>query len=233
MTSLPEKSSSGIGTLKETSLHAALKAWYAQPGDRMEAPLDGFVVDILRDDLVIEIQTGSFSSIKGKLGALVQHYPLLLVYPIPREKWIVRLEKDGFAVQSRRKSPRRGSPEHLFLELVRIASLAAHPKFSLEVLLTSEEEVWRQDGSGSWRRKGWSIHDRRLLAVLDSILLRSPQDYLRFLPPGLPPAFTTADLSLSMDHPRYLAQKMVYCLHAMGILDRVGRMGKAYVYTMR
>ena len=38
----------GIGTLQESQLHAALKAWYSGPGDRLETRLDGYVVDILR-----------------------------------------------------------------------------------------------------------------------------------------------------------------------------------------
>ena len=56
-----------IGTLNENPLHAALKAWYARPGDRIEVPVDGFIVDIVRDDLLVEIQTGNFSAVKEKL----------------------------------------------------------------------------------------------------------------------------------------------------------------------
>jgi hypothetical protein len=32
--------------------------------DRFEVPVDGFVIDIVRDDLLIEIQTRNFSSLK-------------------------------------------------------------------------------------------------------------------------------------------------------------------------
>jgi hypothetical protein len=59
--------SAGIGLLNEKPLHASLKEWYAQPGDRFEVPVDGFVIDIVRDDLLLEIQTGSFGSIKSKI----------------------------------------------------------------------------------------------------------------------------------------------------------------------
>lgn len=41
---------SGIGLLNEKSLHASLKQWYAQPGDRFEVAVDGFVIDIVRND---------------------------------------------------------------------------------------------------------------------------------------------------------------------------------------
>ena len=57
---------SDIGLLNEKPLHASLKEWYAQPGDRFEVAVDGFVIDIVRDDLLLEIQTGNFASIKSK-----------------------------------------------------------------------------------------------------------------------------------------------------------------------
>ena len=45
-----------IGTLNEKPLHAGLKEWVARPGDAFEQPVDGYVIDIVRDDLLIEIQ---------------------------------------------------------------------------------------------------------------------------------------------------------------------------------
>lgn len=49
-----------IGELNEKPLHAALKAWYAGPGTRMEVPVDCgqrvYVIDLLQGDLLIEIQ---------------------------------------------------------------------------------------------------------------------------------------------------------------------------------
>ncbi|HZY42608.1 MAG TPA: hypothetical protein VFF59_11490, partial [Anaerolineae bacterium] len=44
-----------IGTLRETDLHAALKRHYARPLDQLEANVDGYVVDILRDDIGLEL----------------------------------------------------------------------------------------------------------------------------------------------------------------------------------
>jgi hypothetical protein len=222
--------SPGIGLLQETSLHAALKTWLALPGDRFEAPVDGYVIDILREGLLIEIQTGNFSALKTKLPRLVQSYPVRLVYPIAQEKWILRLAPDGEKALSRRKSPRKGALEHLFLELVRIPELILHPNFSLEVLLTREEEIWRDDGRGSWRRKGWSIADRRLVSVVRSTVLEDPQDFRRLLPHSLPRPFTTRELAAEIRQPAYLAGKMVYCLRKMGVLHAAGKRGRAWLY---
>lgn len=55
-----------IGLLNEKPLHTSLKEWIAQPEDQIETIVDGFVIDIVRDDLRLEIQTGHFASIKSK-----------------------------------------------------------------------------------------------------------------------------------------------------------------------
>ena len=86
----------GIGTLQEKSLHAAVKDWYASPGDRLEHAVDGYVVDIVRDETtLIEIQTGGFAPLKRKLRELTVDYTVRLVHPIAAMKWIVRVAADG------------------------------------------------------------------------------------------------------------------------------------------
>ena len=48
-----------IGTLNEGALHAQLKDWYRRRGDRVEQLVDGFVVDLVRSELLVEIQTAT------------------------------------------------------------------------------------------------------------------------------------------------------------------------------
>src|SRR5690349_1237143 len=122
-----------IGTLQESSLHAALKTWYTQPGDYIEMAVDGSIIDIVRGDLLIEIQTGNFTGIKRKLNRLIGNHPIRLIYPIAREKWIVRVDADLQTQLSRRKSPKHGRGEQLFMELVSIAPLVKLPNLTLEV----------------------------------------------------------------------------------------------------
>ena len=76
-----------IGTLNEGSLHADLKEHYWEPGDLTEAALAGFVVDLLRtqnnQNIIIEIQTTAFASMRKKLNALLDTHKITIVYPIP------------------------------------------------------------------------------------------------------------------------------------------------------
>lgn len=220
-----------ISTLNEKPLHASLKAWYARPGDRLEVPVGRYVVDLVRDDLLVEIQTQNVSAIKHKLKELVTHHRVRLVVPIAREKWIVKLATDGRAAASRRKSPKRGRVAHVFAELVSLPDLVPNRNFSLGVLLTQEEEVWRHDGQRSWRRKGWVIHERRLLDVVAQHVFHTPADMMALLPSELADPFTTQDLAQTMAQPRRLAQKTAYCLREMGALTPVGKRGRSILYT--
>jgi hypothetical protein len=223
---------STLSVYRESSLHAALKAAYAQPGDQLEAAVDGYVIDIVREGLLLEVQTGNFTAVKTKLRRLLPDHKIRLIHPIAQAKWIVRIQADGETVVSRRKSPKRGRPLDLFRELVRLPTLLQHPNLTLEIALTHEEEIWRDDGLGSWRRKGWSIHDRRLLQLVDSLLIADPVDLLSLLPPHLPHAFTTAHLAQAAGCPRSLAQKTAYCLHQLDLIEKAGKEGRAIVYRL-
>jgi hypothetical protein len=223
---------SGIGLLNEKPLHASLKQWYARPGDQFEVPVDGFVIDIVRDDLLIEIQTRNFSSLKSKLTRLARSHPVRLVYPIVQEKWIVRLATGDGGGVIRRKSPKRGRWDDLFWELVSIPQLLSNPNFSLEVLMISGEEVRRYEGKRAWRRRGWVSEGRRLLEVLDQRLFGQSADWLRFLPDGLE-SFTTRDLATGMNTRTELAQKMAYCLREGRMIELIGRRGRANLYRVQ
>ena len=221
----------GIGLLNEKELHASLKQWYGRPRDRFEVPVDGFVIDIVRDDLLIEIQTGNFASIKSKLTNLVHSHQVRLIYPIAQEKWITRSATDDRGRAIRRKSPKRGRLEDLFWEMVSIPQLLSNRNFSLEVLMIKEEEARRYEGKRQWRRRGWVIEERRLLEVLDQRLLKESADWLGFLPEGLD-SFTTRDLATAMDTRRELAQKMAYCLRKGSVIELIGRQGRANLYQV-
>lgn len=216
--------------MQESSLHAALKDWYSKPNGEKEVLVDGYLIDVVHNRTLIEIQTGNFSAIKPKLEFLLSGHPVRLVHPIAREKWIIRLPAKGDNPQWRRKSPRRGRFEHLFLELIRIPSLPLKSNFSLEILLTKEEELRRNDGRGSWRRKGVSIIDHRLLEIEQRSLFIKPEDYLRLIPYNLAHPFTNRQLAEALKIPIQLARKMTYCLKAMNVIVVRGKKGNACLY---
>ena len=225
-------STNGIGTLQEKSLHAAVKEWYAGPSDLLEEEVAGFVVDIVRGDELIEVQTGGFAPLKRKLERLTAAaHRVRLVRPIAAVKWILRVEADGETRIGRRKSPKRGRPEHVFEQLVSIPELVRRDNFSLEVLLIHEEEVRCYDGNGSWRHPEWRRYDRRLIEVVERRTLTAPADFLAFLPPDLERPFTNRQLAEAGGYRLALAGKMTYCLHRMGALRMVGKQRNAQLFS--
>jgi hypothetical protein len=220
---------SGIGLLNEKPLHASLKEWYAQPGDRLEIAVDGFVIDIVRKNLLLEIQTANFVSVKKKMNNLALSHRIRLIYPLAREKWIVKLPKDASGEVTRRRSPKRGRVEELFREMVSFPQLLANPNFSLEVVMIREEDVRRYAGTRHWRKRGWIVEERRLLGVVEQRLFEEPADWLVFLPEDLE-TFTASDLADAIGIRRQLAQKMVYCLRKGRVIDLIGKQGRANLY---
>ena len=219
-----------IGELRERSLHAALKRWYALPHDRAEVPLGGYVIDLVRRSTLIEIQTRGFAKLARKLTRLVSDYRVRLVFPIAQRKWIVTTDPDGRLLR-RRASPKRGAYRDLFAELMRIPHLIGNPNFTLEALLVEVEEVRCADGRGSWRRRGISVLDTRLLEVCDRRRFRTPADFARLLPPDLEEPFTNRSLAATGAMPASLAGMMTYTLRRMGAIELVGRRSRAYLFA--
>ena len=91
----PPSHSPHIGTLGEKSLHAAIKDWYAQPGDQFEVPVSGYVADLVRGEILVEIQTRNFSAIRPKLARLLDEHPVRLLHPIAVNRWLVYQGKNG------------------------------------------------------------------------------------------------------------------------------------------
>ena len=215
--------------MNEHSLHSEIKEWYALPGDKTEVKIDDFIIDIARGTLLIEIQTRNFSAIKRKLSNLVKNNKVRLVYPIPERKWIVRVTETG-EVLSRRKSPKKGKLTDLFYELVSIPDLIGNKNFSLEVLMIEEEEIRCNDGKGSWRRKGVSIKDSKLINVNSKVLFKNGRDFLTFLPDDLINPFTNRTLAKQAGVSIPLARKITYCLRKMSVITCVGKKRRELIF---
>ena len=220
--------SKSIGTRRESSLHRALKFTYA--GRRTEREVAGFVADgISAQGEFIEVQTGSFAPLRHKAAKLVQLGRLRVIYPVIITKYIEVFGPNGKR-EYRRKSPRRGNPWDLFNALVYAPELPLTRGLAIEIVLLDAAEQRIRDGKGSWRRKGLSIKDRKLLAVHERICLEKPGDYLRFVPFTRAESFTSASLAARAGIRRELAQKTLYVLLRLGIIEKTGKQRNALVY---
>lgn len=216
---------SGIGVLREGPLHAAVKAALAEPGDRFEVPVGRYVIDLVRaDGELVEVQTGGFGPLGPKLDALLDDHRVRIVHPVPAQRRIVRLDEHG-EVLSARRSPRKAGVAEIFDKLVTFPSLLAHPNLTIEVLLTSEDHV-RGAEPVKQRRRTRDPGERRLVEVLDRVVLGSPDDVLRALPALPSDPFSTRELATLLGCPVMLAQRTAYCLRLMELIEPSGKRGR-------
>jgi hypothetical protein len=218
--------------VKESSLHKSLKEYYAIGGGKQEVAVNGFLIDVVKNNTLFEIQTRNFASLKVKLKSLLEIKKVKVVYPIPLQKWIVRIPNvnDGKAT-TRRKSPKHGRIEFLFNELVYISNSLPNPNLTVEAIFTHEEEIRINDGKGSWRRKGVSIIDHRLVKIVAIKEMIYPIDYNDMVPFNPSKIFTNQELAAELGIPIRLARKMTYSLRLMGIIENIGKQKNSLLFT--
>jgi hypothetical protein len=221
---------SGIGELREGALHRTLKQLYAAPGDAFEVRVDGYVIDLVRaDGELVEIQTGAFSPLRGKLDALLDRHRIRIVHPIAAQRRIIRMSEDG-EVLSSRPSPKRPQATQIFEHLVSFPTLLTHPHLTIEIALCKEDHV-RKPAPTRGRRYLRDPGERRLIEVIERIELASAQDAARLVP-RLEEPFTTKELAAAMKVPLPLAQKTTACLRALEVFAPAGMRGRAPLHRL-
>lgn len=213
-----------IGTLNEGSLHRQLKELVSEPGDRFEVELGKYVIDIVRQGELIEIQIGPLGPLGPKLDALLDQHDVTVVHPISVSTW---LHKDGAPA---RRSPIRRSIYNIFDDLVSIPTLIDHPRFSLEVVLIEEDTMRTYDPTLRRKRGGWRTTDRSMRTMLGRRGFVTAVELAELIPDSLPDPFTTADLATAAGIARPVAQRMAYCFRALGtfVAGRHTRSGVEY-----
>jgi len=222
----------GIGEFNQTDLHEQLKYLYAGNAGQTEVDVDGFIVDVLLPGEIIEIQTRHLGKIRKKIEALRRLHDVRVVYPVAMATSIVKIARDG-SVISQRRSPKRGRLESAFREIASIADLLPHRSVTIEVALVNVTEFRRDDGQGSWRRRGVSIVGRKLESIAEVHRFMTGGDYLSILPEGLELEFTNRDLCNSAGWRYATAQPVTSALRKMGLIEISGKSGRETLYRVQ
>ena len=222
----------GINLYSEYSLHSQLKNYLAKPGDRLEALVEGKVVDLVRaDGELVEVQTGHLGQLKRKAVALAgKGYRVRVVYPVSAARELRRLDPVTSELLSVRKSPKRGDIYDLFDELARAPELISTHNVIVEILMIRSVETKVRDGSGSWWRKGDRTVDRELVEVISSRDFGNPGQWLALIPQGLASPWTSAALGEALGIESRRARKILYCLCRAGFLAESAKVGRYKTY---
>ncbi len=214
----------------ETSLHRQLKSFYATD-DQKEIALDRYRIDAIDEaGRLVEVQCAGLAAIRDKIRRLLKSHEVVVVKPIVARKVIVKRKRKNGRIVSRRRSPTRGTVIDLFDELVHFCTVFPHENLTLELAFVEIEEHRLPPRRRSWRKQ-YRVEDRVLLEVLDRVQLNEATDLNGLFQSGLPSQpFTTRDLAEQIDQPRWLAQKIAYCLRETGAIDVVGKQRNSIIY---
>lgn len=217
----------------ETKLHRQLKELYAATASQIEVRFEGYIIDaISHNGELIEVQHAPLGSIRRKCEDLLELHPLRVVKPLIERKWIVGLKNKSGPILRKRLSPKKGRLIDIFVELTHFVPVFPHPRLTLEIPLIDTEE-WRYPVTRRWGKQ-FRVQDQYLLDVRQTIRLRTATDLLTLLPiESLPEFFHTQDLAKSLACPRWLAQKIAYCLRQTQLTKVVGKNGNAIIYQLQ
>lgn len=219
----------------ETSLHRQLKALYENSTSETEAWVGAFRIDVIdhQQNRLIEIQSAALAALRDKTRQLLADgHHVWIVKPLAARKSLVTLEPLDGGTISRRWSPVRETVFHLFLELVHFVTVFPHASLTLEVLLTIQEEERIPRSAKRFKGKNYRVSDRKLTSVEERHIFRNIDDLRKLLPEGLPVEFTTEDFAKCAGIPRWLAQKVAYCLRKTDAIQAAGKRGHAMLYTV-
>lgn len=222
----------GIGTLSEKSVHAILKNYYEPDEDKQEIPIENYVADIYHNEEIMEIQTRNFDKMRNKLTAFLPLYPVTIIYPIPREKWLIWIDEETGEFSQKRKSPAKGNAYLAFKELYKIKMFLKDPNIRIKLVLMDLEEYRLLNGWSKDKKRGSSRYDRIPKELVEEIDITCIQDYKMFLPYDLAEPFSVKEFARYNKIPVSLAQTTIHILHYLEVISRVGKKGNAYLYEV-
>ena len=220
-----------IGVLKEKPLHATLKWWLDDNPAHHEIPLpEGKVADIYDGVTVTEVQTGSFSPLRKKLETLLDTYPVTVVHPVVRRKYLSWINSETGEITPARKSPRVGSFADGGKQLIYLLPLLSHPNLTIRLVLIDAEEQRLADGWGNEGKRGSHRAVLIPLTLEDTLTLRCPADYAALIPAALPERFTAQQFGKAAKMQGRNLHGTLKVLLDRGVITRTDKEGNAWIY---
>ena len=223
----------GIGTLSEKTVHSVMKNYCDPNENNHEIKVDGYVADICNGNEIIEIQTRSFDRLRKKLSVFLNHYPVTIVYPVPYIKWIRWVNPQTGEITQPRKSPRKGTPYIIFPELYKIKGFLEKPNLRIKIVMLNMEEYRFLDGWSQDKKKGSSRCDRIPTDLVQEIYISETKDYKQLIPESLKEEFTSKDYKKASGLSLGASNLAVHILNYVGVIERIGKKGRAYLYTRK
>lgn len=222
-----------IGTYKERSLHSILKHYYEPDISRHEVPLLGHVADIFDGETVTEIQTGSFSPLRGRLASFLSRYSVKIVFPCLSKRRICWTDPESGDTTY---SPYRTYKNEIFKllpQLLYISEFFATEKLSVDIVICTATKIKLLDGYGKDRKKRATATDTVPDEVCDVITISSKEDLCKILPFADRDKLTLKELEAFLGLKRRKLWMAVKLLTEWDILELSEKVKNKYIYTVK
>ncbi len=236
------KTRDGIGLLAEKRLHSTLKRWICEDTRCHEVKITGkgekkrrFVADILtKDGEIFEVQTGKLYPIRPKIDFYMTEteYPVTLLHPLLREKWISWLDVETGEATARKKSPLHETPLHALAQCKPFLPYLGTKRFAICLPVLEAEEFRLLDGWGRRGKRGSHRYELIPLALLDTLWLRKRTDYAALFPTDarLKAPFTAKSFGKITHLKGYDVYNALAVLEYLGVIQKCGTEGRAALW---
>ena len=221
---------SGIGTLSEKTTHRIIKRYLESNTRFHEVRLGDYIADVYNGSHIYEIQTRNFGSLKSKLPIFLEIAPVTVVYPVSVNRSLVWIEPESGEIKETRRSGKHGRITDIFKELVFIKDYLENDNLSFRVLFFESTDYRLLNGYGKDKKKRATKLDNVPEALLGEMELKGPSDFISFLPENLPGEFSTEEFRVCSGTDKKMAGKEVTVLRSLGLIEKCGNRGRAYLY---
>lgn len=224
-----------VGTQNEKLIHAVLKNYYAPYADEQEIKLGKYFADAVSENGIFEIQTRSLYVLKDKLREFLGAAHVTVVHPVDADIRTLYINRESGEV-IKETTRRRVNPKmKIFEELYSIREFLPNENLTLIITRLSVDKTVHFSGDEIPGMRSRSARKKLTIqkiprGIVEEITLERPEDYLRWLPEGLPESFTKKQFCAAAKESS--ASLRLEVLRAAGIISQVGKAGRSYLYTV-
>lgn len=224
-----------VGTQNEKLIHAVLKNYYAPYADEQEIKLGKYFADAVSENGIIEIQTRSLYLLKDKLREFLGAAHVTVVHPADADILTLYINRETGEV-AKETARRRVNPKlRIFKELYSIREFLPNPNLTIIITRLSVDKTVHFSGENIPEMRSRNVRKKLSIqktprSIVEEITLNCPEDYLRWLPEGLPESFTKKQFCAAANEST--ASLRLEVLRTAGIISQTGRAGRSYIYTV-
>lgn len=218
-----------IGTKQERTLHQYLKYYFCPDTNKHEQKCGDYIVDILDDNEVIEIQTSSFNVMRNKLEYLLDKYSVTIVYPIINNKMIFNLNDHGELINVK-KSPKKEHPLKIGKELYKINNFLNHPNLKFICVVVDVDE-YRIPYINRYKQLKMTRINQIPKTLVNIYELKKQDDYKALIP--FDNEFDAATFRKKLKLSLRDASNTLIALRTVNAIEVIRIDGKKYIYKTK